>query len=93
MRWAYERNKKVKNKTLDFSDVIWDYDIEPIIDYCKSQGIDYITISSTYSSLITTLAEFEKHDCKIGGLTEVKSEHKDWETGLLKHVPAIIVRI
>lgn len=30
MYWAYENSKKAGNETIDFSDVIWDGDIEPI---------------------------------------------------------------
>lgn len=93
IRGAIERNKITKNSTIDFCEVIWDYDIEPIINFCKTEEIPHITISSTFSSLITTLAAFEKQGCEIGGLTEVSSENKDWETGSLKRVPAIIVKI
>jgi len=93
IRWAIDRNKITENSTIDFCEAIWDYDIEPIINFCKTEKISRITISSTFSSLITTLAAFEKQGCKTGGLTEDNSEHKDWETGTLKRVPAIIVNM
>ena len=31
MYWAYERSKEAGNDTIDFSEVVWDYDIEPIV--------------------------------------------------------------
>jgi hypothetical protein len=93
IRWAIERNKITNYNTIDFCEVIWDCDIEPIINFCKTEEIPHITISSNFSSLITTLAGFEKQGCKIGGLTEVKSECKDWETGSLKRIVAIIVKM
>ena len=37
------------------------------------------TISSTFSSLIITLAEFEKRGCKLEGLVEINSRHDDWK--------------
>jgi len=93
MYWAYERSKEAENDTIDFSEVIWDYDIEPIIESCRAFGITYITISSTFSGLIVTLAEFEKLGCKVDGLTKVKSRNTDWETEEKHTLPAILVRI
>lgn len=93
MYWAYERSKEAGNDTIDFSEVIWDYDIEPIIESCRVFGITHITISSTFSGLLATLAEFEKLGCKIDGLTKVKSRNTDWETGEKQILPAIIVRM
>lgn len=93
MYWAYERSNEAGNDTIDFSEVIWDYDIEPIVKACRAYGIDHITISSTFSGLITTLAEFEKHGCKMDGLTKVKTSYTDWQTGEKQILPAILVRI
>ena len=93
MYWAYENSKKAGNETIDFSDVIWDGDIEPIVKACRANGISYITISSTFSGLITSLAAFEKQGCKLDGLTEVKANYTDWETGEKEILPAIIVRM
>ena len=93
MYWAYERSKEAGNDTIDFSEVIWDYDIEPIVKACRTYGIDHITISSTFSGLIATLAEFEKHGCKMDGLTKVKTRYSDWQTGEKQILPAILVRI
>lgn len=93
MYWAYERSKEAGNDIIDFSEVIWDYDIEPIVKACREYGIDHITISSTFSGLITTLAEFEKQGCKMDGLTKVKTSYTDRETGEKQTRPAILVRI
>ena len=93
MYWAYERSKEAGNDTIDFSEVIWDYDIESIVKACRVYGIDHITISSTFSGLTATLAEFEKHGCRIDGLTKVKTSYTDWQTGEKQILPAILVSI
>ena len=43
-------------------------------------GITEFTISSTFSSLIPTLAEFAKHGFQMAGLTEVKANYTDFQT-------------
>lgn len=87
--WAYKNAQEAGNELLDFNEVIWDYDIEPILDTCKNYGITEFTISSTFSSLITTLAEFDKRDCHMAGLTQVKARYTDWKTGEHQLIPAI----
>ena len=86
---AYFSAKKTGNETLDFSEVVWTNDIPAIAENLGRFGIKEFTISSTFSSLIETLAEFEKHGFKMNGLTTVNAEYRDWETGELKKVPAI----
>ena len=93
MYLAYERSKEAGNDIIDFSEVIWDYDIEPIVKACRAYGIDHISISSPFSGLIETLAEFEKQGCKMDGLTKVKTIHIDWQTGERQILPAILVKI
>lgn len=91
--WAYQNSKEAGNDLIDFSEVIWDYDIDPIIEACKAYGITAFTISSTFSSLITTLAEFEKRSCHMEGLTQVKARYSDWKTGEHASIPAIKMTI
>ena len=86
---AYRQQKYTENKLIDFSEVIWEEDIEPISDFLKSEGITEFTISSTFSSLIQTLAGFEKHGYRMNGLTEVNTNYTDFTTGKKKIVPAI----
>ena len=90
---AYLWSRDAGNELPNFAEVIWDYDIEPIVKACREYGIDHITISSTFSGLIATLAEFEKHGCRMDGLTKVKTNYTDWQTGEKQILPAILVRI
>ena len=87
--WAYQYAKEAGNELLDFNDVIWDYDIDPIIAACKANGITEFTISSTFSSLIATLAEFEKRGCHMAELTNTKARYTDFRTGEHQVIPAI----
>lgn len=91
--WAYQNSKEAGNDLIDFNEVIWDYDIDPILESCKALGITEFTISSTFSSLITTLAEFDKRDCHMAGLTQVKARYSDWQTGEHASIPAIKLTI
>lgn len=90
---AYRQQKDSGNEMLDFSEVIWTRDIEPISDFFKSQGITEFTISSTFSSLIETLADFEKQGFHMNGLTEVKANYTDFITGEKKIIPAIRMKL
>ena len=76
---AYFYSLEAGNDLINFGEVIWDYDIDEIIENCQRFGITEFTISSTFSSLIITLAEFEKRGCKLQGLVEINSRHDDWK--------------
>lgn len=90
---AYRQQKDSGNEMLDFSEVIWTQDIEPISDFFKSQGITEFTISSTFSSLIETLAAFEKQGFFMNGLTGVRANYTDFITGEKKIIPAIRMKL
>ena len=80
--WAYRTSKETGNELIDFNEVIWDYDIDPILENCRRFGIEAFTISSTFSSLILTIAELQKRGCKLDGLVEINSRYDDWRAGL-----------
>lgn len=75
---AYFYSEEAGNELINFAEAIWDYDIDEIIENCQRFGITEFTISSTFSSLILTIAEFEKKGCKLQGLVEINSRHNDW---------------
>ena len=87
--WAYRNSITAGNEQIDFSETIWDRDIPEITRTLKENGISEFTISSTFSSLIPTLAEFEKHGFRMAGLTEVKANYMDWQTQERAAIPAI----
>jgi len=73
--WAYRESIEAENEKINFSECIWEHDIEDIANCLKENGILEFTISSTFSSLIETLAEFQKHGFKMAGLTEVNARY------------------
>lgn len=87
--WAYRRSRESGNDLIDFSECIWDSDVEPITDTFKKEGIDEFTISSTLSGLVAILALFEKHGYRMAGITEVNANYTDWLTNERARVPAI----
>ena len=87
--WAYRNSMEAENETIDFSEAIWEREIEEITKTLKENGIYEFTISSTFSSLIPTLALFEKYSYKMAGLTEVRARYTDFQTGKRAIVPAI----
>lgn len=87
--WAYRNSQRVGNELIDFSDAIWEADIEPTVTLLRNEGIREFTISSSFSSLITILAAFEKHGCTMNGLTEVNATYTDITTGEFQRIPAI----
>ena len=79
---AYFYSLEAGNDLINFGEVIWDYDIDPILENCRRFGIEAFTISSTFSSLILTIAELQKRGCKLDGLVEINSRYDDWRVGL-----------
>ena len=77
---AYFYSLEAGNDLINFGEVIWDYDIDPILENCRRFGIEAFTISSTFSSLILTIAELQKKGCKLEGLIEINSRFDDWKS-------------
>lgn len=87
--WAYRHTQRNGNDLIDFSEVIWDEDIEAIADTFAANDINEFTISSNFSGLIKTLVAFEKQGFKMVGTTEVNANYTDWQTGEFAKVPAL----
>ena len=87
--WAYRTSKEESgNDLIDFNEVIWDYDIKEIADCLRAEGI-----SSTFSSLIETLAAFEKEGICMNGLTTVNARYTDWKTGEHARISALKMEV
>lgn len=87
--WAYRNLEESGNERIDFNECIWEHEIEDIATCLKANGINEFTISSTYSSLIETLAEFQKHGFQMAGLTEVNARYNEIGSNEKKRIPAI----
>lgn len=93
MFWAYRNSQEAGNELIDFNEVIWDSDVEEIVKACRDNGVEQFTISCPFSGLIGVLAEFEKHGCKIGGLTQVKAGYKDTFSDEPAVIPALLMNL
>mgnify|MGYP006072651155 FL=1 len=90
---AYFFSLEAGNDLINFGEVIWDHDIDPILADCQKFGIKEFTISSTFSSLITTIALLEEKGCKLEGLVKIKSRYTDFRTGEKESIPAFKMSI
>lgn len=75
--WAYRHSLEVGNDLINFYDVIWEYDIEGIVECLNSNNINEFSISSNFSGLITILAEFDKRGFTMVGITDAKETYID----------------
>lgn len=91
--WAYREARESGNELIDFSECIWEQDIEGIVKGLKENGFKAFTVSSTFSGLTKTIAAFEKEGCKLAGMTEVKARFKDWQTGEQEILPAFLITL
>ena len=92
MYWAYMKSHDSGNDILDFNDVIWEHDIQPIVDTCNKVGITDFTISSNFTGLLKTMYELNKRGFKVVGITEVRASYMDFEKQDKALIPAVYIR-
>ena len=89
---AYHKSKEVGKDLIDFDDMIWPNDVESIVNTLKVHEVKEFTISCRSTNLIDCLVIFEKFNCRINGLTEVKTGWKRID-GSLETISALKMRI
>ncbi len=87
--WAYKHSLDADNDFINFSEPLWDADIEPIVQLFKDNRINEFTISCQFSGLISTLALFDDLGCTMAGITDVKETYIDFRTNEKAVVKAI----
>ena len=92
MYWAYRKSCDAGNDILDFNEVIWEHDIQPIVDTCNKVGITEFTISSQFTGLLKTIHELDKRGFKTVGVTEVRASYMDFYKQDNAIVPAVHIR-
>ena len=92
MYWAYRKSCEAENDILDFNDVIWEHDIQPIVDTCNKVGITEFTISSNFTGLLKTMYELSKRGFSVVGTTEVRANYMDFFKHDKAIVPAVHIR-
>lgn len=80
---AYWASVESEKDMIDFNDVIWDNEVEEIVNCLNEYGIEEFSISSTFSSLIQTLALFDKFGFKLDSIIHINTGYdifKEQET-------------
>lgn len=86
---AYADSRRNGNQLMDFHEVIWNREIAPISAALRTFGITEFTISTTFSSLIETLALFEKLGWKMSGIVTVNAPYYTFMGDEWEQIPAI----
>ena len=74
---AYQKGRKIGKDLIDLHDMIQPNEVEAIVNNLKATNdIKDFTISCRSTNLIDCQAVFEKFDCKMNGLAEVKTGWK-----------------
>ena len=77
--FAYGRSINKNADALDFDDIVWDNEVVDIVKGCREEGIERITISSTFSGLTDLLWEFVKNGCRIVGMKQVPAPYTEYD--------------
>ena len=89
---AYQKSKKMGKDLIDFNELIWPNDIEAIVNTLKALDVKEFTIYCRSTNLIDCLVIFEKFNCKMSGLTQVKTGWKLMD-GSQETITALKMRI
>jgi len=73
----YEEAAERGNEYIDLNDVIWDKDVESLIQSLRENGVEYFTFSSTWSSAVETAWLFTQNGCTLEGLVEINGRNTD----------------
>lgn len=81
--WAYRHSKEIGLDTIDFSEVIWERDIEPIVTTLREAGYESFTITCNFSGLMDTLWMLSNLGCRFGEMKKVDQRYTTYnrETG------------
>lgn len=91
---AYCRSKEKGKERLDFDDIIFDSDIEPIAESARRFGLKEFTISSRCTNIVETLDKFEDAGIKVKGMVKVTVHHRSsYEPERDEIIPAILMKI
>lgn len=88
---AYKESLEAGNQFINFSGALFDRDLPEILDELLNEKIYTFTISSTFSGLLPLLAKLEDDWWFIQGMTEVRANYKDVQTGEVAFLPALML--
>lgn len=68
---AYCNSKEYGLAELNFDEVIWQDDIDSIVNTCRRAGIHTFTISSPTGCLLDVLYELQNRGCNVDGMERI----------------------
>lgn len=94
---AYRHSRRAGSDDLNFDDIVWDTDIEYIVNTCRAEGIEQMTVSSTFSSLTEAIWGMIAKGCTVEGMKLVPTTNtyydEQTDTYVREKVPAFIIKI
>ena len=89
---AYLHARRGQNELPDFDDVIWEDNVEDIVENCRRFGVKEFTISSPFSGLIRILARFEELGVRVKGMVTINFWIPEFD-GSFSSVPALKMEV
>lgn len=97
--WEYEFfNKYVDaknrgNQHIDFGDIPEASEIPAFVDVLRKTGVKHFTVSSGWSGLVDRMWALCSSGCKIEGMVEIQSKHRNWKTKEYGKMPAFLLSV
>ena len=88
--WAYSHAKDAGNELPNFEEVLWDRDVEEIVEDCRKFGVKEFTISCGASGWIGLLSLFEEKGVRIVGTVKIKDRFPSFDLKERAYVHALI---
>ena len=89
----YKNARDKGNEYIDFRDVIWDKDVEGLVNCMRENGIDRFTFSSGWSSAVETAWLFKENGCELEGLIQINGDQNFFKEEEYEKVPAYLFAI
>lgn len=89
----YRDAKSRKNCFIDFDNCPGKSEIPALVASLRACGVQHITITSHWSSMIERMWAFCQAGCEIAGMIEINGRRKDWSTGEYDKEPAFLLSI
>ena len=87
----YKQMKECGNEYIDLSIAI--HDEVGTLQTLRKYGFEHFTFSSGWSSAVESAWIFQQNGCRLEGLIELNSIHKDWTTGKREKVHGYLFSI
>ena len=90
---SYREAKDCGNEYIDLHEVIWDNQVEGLINTFRELGVEHFTFSSTWSSAVATAWLFKENGCELEGLVMINSHYKKALSDEYETAPAYLFKV